>query len=130
MVNKVTKRFMFTAIRDFLAVAAPNMDATPEGMEPSAFLEDACKFLSNEIALVERKHNASPNPAKVAEQTAFMQSVTLFLAGAAEPQTATQVAAGIGVSVQRATAILKKVVTAGTVVREQDGKKVVFRYAE
>jgi predicted transcriptional regulator len=79
------------------------------------------------VVQLEKKADSSKVDAKrVAEQKVLMDAIVATLDVTNEPLTATKVAVGAGITVQRATALLKKLVTAGEVTRDDSGKKPLF----
>jgi predicted Rossmann fold nucleotide-binding protein DprA/Smf involved in DNA uptake len=125
--KRITKRFMFEAIATFLEAAAPNMDATPEGMEPSAFLEDAVAFCNKEIALLNKKHAKSSQPTE--GQLANIALKEDIVAELTSPMRATEIANELNISVQKCSALLRQLVADGRVVRNEDKKVVTFSVA-
>jgi len=68
--------------------------------------------------------NAVRKPSKTQVENEGFKGQILDLLG--EGKTATQVGANLGISVQRASAILKQMVDAGTVAKAKVGKALLF----
>jgi hypothetical protein len=68
--------------------------------------------------------NAVRKPSKTQVENEGFKGQILDLLG--EGKTATQVGADLGISVQRASAILKQMVDAGTVAKAKVGKALLF----
>ena len=68
--------------------------------------------------------NAVRKPSKTQVENEGFKSQIFDLLG--EGKTATQVGADLGISVQRASAILKQMVDAGTVAKAKVGKALLF----
>ena len=72
--------------------------------------------------------NAIRKPSKAqVENEGFKAQIPAILG---DGKTATQVGADLGISVQRASAILKQMVDAGAVTKEKVGKTLLFKVAE
>ena len=86
---------------------------------------DLVEFIDSRIAQVEKKAT-DKKPTKAQEENKALAADVLAIMGT-EKMTATEVMnkAGLG-SNQKATAILKILVTEGKVQRTEDGKKVYF----
>ena len=124
--TKMTKREMFQAIGEFLQYAPANMDATPEGLDPNEFLSMAIQFCDNELALIAKRANA-PHKATALqrENVIIKQNIAEFLT--ARPfATATEIAAECGISVQKASALVRQMVAENRVYRVTNGKKTIF----
>ena len=86
--------------------------------------------IEHEIALLAKRAGAKGTNAKRdAEQTVSMQTILLVMDGTDAPMRATAIAEGAGFSVQKVSALLRKMVAAGEVVREQDKKVTTFSLA-
>lgn len=72
--------------------------------------------------------NAVRKPSKTQVENEGFKGQILDLLG--EGKTATQVGADLGISVQRASAILKQMVDAGTVAKAKVGKALLFTAVE
>lgn len=113
MSDKHTKRELFETLLVF-ATAAEADEWVLAGLE-------------HEIELLDRKRDSKGIDAKrAAEQKAVIANIEGVLANAAEPLRATAIANEVGCSVQRASAMLRKMVLAGDAVRHEDGKVVTF----
>lgn len=115
--KKMTKKEMWSLILVFLNAAEAD--------------ETLIAGVEHEIELLDRKGSKkSVNATKVAEQNAAIALIADVLADATEPMKATPIgdAAG-GMGVQRASAMLKKMVEAGTVVRTEDKGVAYFTLA-
>lgn len=86
------------------------------------------EFLKERALKSIRKASGERKPTKKQTENEGIKANIVLTLG--EGQTATQVAQGYGISVQKASALLKQMVDAGTVVRVQDKKTVLFKAAE
>lgn len=119
--KKMTKREMFTTLIGIVGSLKPSDDA--EADLAVALIEG----LKHEVALLDKRRATSKGDAKKkAEQTATKSAILSVLAEADEPMRATAIAEAVGVSVQKVTALVRQMVEAGEVVREQDKKVVTF----
>ena len=119
MKKKMTKKEMFTVVRAIV-------DSHPEVSDELKGAVDA--FIVHEIDLLNKKSNAkSVDTKKLAEQRATMGAIVATLDGADEPMRATAIAEEVGVSVQKASALLRKLVLDGSVERETEKKVTTFR---
>lgn len=95
--------------------------------------EDATRafdVIAHEIEMLDKKRSSKGVDTKrLAEQTAIMDSIVAVLDTAVEPMRATAIAdaLGDGTTVQRVSALLKKLVDAKTVERIEQGKVTTFR---
>lgn len=127
--TKMTKRERFEAIAAFLAAAPANMDATPEGQNPEDFLAESIDFCLAEIALLAKRAAGPKGPTKTQiENAALKNEMLVILSG--EPMKATALGNACGVSVQKASALLRQLVADGSVVRVEDGKDTLFALSE
>jgi predicted Rossmann fold nucleotide-binding protein DprA/Smf involved in DNA uptake len=118
---KFTKRDNFATLRGM--VAAAKCDTAAECIVQNRLLA----FIDHEVELLDRKRTPKGKSAKVvAEQAEAMNDIAEVLFESAEPMRATAIATATGYSVQKVSAMLRKMVLAGTVAREQDGKVVTF----
>lgn len=111
--TKHTKRELFETLLVFASAAEAD--------------EWVLKGLEHEIELLDRKRATKGVDAKkAAEQRAVMESIEAVLTDSDEALRATAIAEGVGCSVQRASALLRKMVAAGSVTRHEDKKVVTF----
>ena len=115
MADKHTKRDLFTNLLVF-ATAAEADAWVIEGIE-------------HEIELLDKRASQKSNPKREAEQRAMMLTVADAIDAAGEPVRATAIAEATDFSVQRVSALLRKMVLAGEVVRHEDKKVVTFTLA-
>ena len=129
--NKTTKRDFFAAISAYFADAPVNMDATlPEwadGFED--FASKVMGFCAHEDALLTKKHSKS-GATKSQKLNEGVKVDILATLDPTEGKRSTEIAAEVGISVQKCTALLRQMVEAGTVVRSVDKKVVTFTAAE
>lgn len=129
--NKTTKRDFFTAISNYFADAPANMDATlpdfADGFED--FAEQVMAFCKHENDLLTKKHSKS-GATKSQKLNEGVKVEILATLDPTEGKRSTEIAAEVGISVQKCTALLKQMVDAGTVVRSVDKKVVTFTTAE
>jgi predicted Rossmann fold nucleotide-binding protein DprA/Smf involved in DNA uptake len=115
--TKVTKRDMFLAIADALA--------DTEGTE------ELVEFVGKEIALIDKRKEAGrkATPAQVENESIKRGIADALVDGA---MTATDVANGVGITVQKASQLLRQLVLEGTVTRtDAKGKeKASFALSE
>lgn len=84
-------------------------------------------FVTSEIALLDKRAAAPKKPTKSQRDNAEIKDVImLLLADVAAPVRATEIAAEMGLSVQKITALLRQLVDDGRVTRHQDKKVVTF----
>ena len=123
--TKFTKQEMFAAISDYLQYAAPDMDSVPRNMNPEDFLDEAIRFCDNEVALIV-KRKAAPRKATATqrENAGIKQDIVQFL-NTVPCASATVIANDAGISVQKASALLRQLV-ADEYVRRVPGKTVMF----
>lgn len=98
------------------------------GIAYESLTEDDFNFLVERALKSIRKANGERKPTKKQTENEGIKANIVLTLG--EGQTATQVAQDYGISVQKASALLKQMVDAGTVVRVQDKKTVLFKAAE
>lgn len=116
--KKMTKRDWFTLI-------AAAIDTHPE--VPESAKEGMKGFIAHEVELLSRKRtNATGDAKKKAEQTAVKRAIATALAENVEPMRATAIAAVVGESVQKVTALLRQMVEDAEVVREVEKKVTTF----
>lgn len=120
---KFTKREKFTALLTVIERAGCDMNTTPEGVNPEDYMEMLAQFCVDEIALLDRKHNAGPNPKREAETREVHAKISAALANG-EALTATEIANATGYTVQRVSANVKNMLR---VERVADGKRTKFR---
>lgn len=115
--KKMTKKEMWATILVFLNAAEADAEII-SGVE-------------HEIALLDKRAGSkSVNAKHTAEQREAMDTVTSVLANANEGVRATAIAEATGFSVQRVTALVKKMVDSGEVVRAEVKKVAFFSLGE
>jgi CRP-like cAMP-binding protein len=120
MASKYTKRDSFAVLRG-IVTGLPQ-----ETVEECVVANRLIAFIDHEIELLDRKSKSpSVNAKHAAEQAEAMDCVRLSMSD--EPMRATAIAEAAGYSVQKVSALLRKMVASGEVVREQDKKVVTFR---
>lgn len=107
----MTKREDFVAISEALTVAGA----------PAELVE----VITKEIALID-KRKAAPRKETAAQlaNAGIKVAIVEVIGGAEDGMTATMVADAVGVSVQKATQLLKQLVDAGEVIRTEGKGKV------
>lgn len=111
--KKMTKREMFTNILVLLNAAEAD--------------ESLIAGIEHEIELLDKRSaSKSPNAKKVAEQNANLAKVREVLAAADEGLRATEIANATDFTVQRVTALVRKMVESGEVTRTEDKKVATF----
>ena len=113
MEKRITKKEYFKMLRKVVEVA--NVDNRDE----------LITFIDDQIKLLDKK-KSSVNTKKAAEIEATLEKIYEALKEINRPATATEVADKIGVSNQKASAYLKKLVEAERVVKTLDKKKSFF----
>lgn len=117
MTKKLTKREHFALVR--------------AAIDTHPLVDDTIKvsllgFIDREVELLTRKsEKRQPDAKKVAEQRRFMDAIESTLAESDEPLRAGEIAKRVDTSVQRVTALTRKMVADGTVTREVGDKGVV-----
>lgn len=111
--TRMTKKEYFGEIRAI--VEGVNVDNRDEILE----------FIDRQVELLSRKAN-STNTKKAQEIAETVEVTFNALAEIGRPATATEVAEKLGVSNQKASAYLKKLVEAGKAVKTVDKKKSFF----
>ena len=115
--NKTTKRENYQTLLVILAA-----------VEADESLSD---FVQHEIDLLDRKRgNKGSNSKAVAEANATAEKILAVLAEADEPMKATPIADAADMTVQKASASLRKLVAEGVVTRTEDKKVATFSLAE
>jgi predicted transcriptional regulator len=111
--TKHTKRELFETLLVF-TTAAEAEDWVTSGIK-------------HELELLnKRSANKKPNPKVAAEQRGYMDSIVTALEDADEPLRASAIATATGFSVQRVTALVKKMVDSGEVIRTENKKVATF----
>lgn len=101
-----------------------------ENIPADAPAEYADKLIALRVQLEKRHSSGSRKPTKRQEENVpIKQAIYNMLAEDGERYTATEIGSGVGLSCQRASALLSQMKDAGLVVREQEGKKVYYRVA-
>lgn len=90
--------------------------------------EEQFNFLKERALKSVRKASGERKPTKVQKENAGVKAQLAEVLG--EGMTATDAGKAVGISVQKASALLKQMVDAGQVVREQNGKQTIFKVAE
>ena len=114
MEKRITKKEYFKMLRKVVEVA--NVDNRDELM---IFIDDQIKLLD--------KKKSSVNTKKAAEIEATLEKIYEALKEINRPATATEVADKVGVSNQKASAYLKKLVEAERVERVPDKRVAYFK---
>jgi DNA-binding MarR family transcriptional regulator len=117
--SKPTKREIFGTTISILEQVAEK-----DGYEVEVLVDG----LKHEIELLDRKRTGSKgqDAKRAAEQREYMALIAGVMADTAEPMRAGDIAKATDLAVQRVSALLKKMVDAGAVAREQDKKVVTF----
>ena len=114
MEKKITKREMFTSIREVVADNA-----------------DMVAFIDHEIELLDKKSSSKKQTATQVANDGLKATILTVLTD--EGKTASEVLTSStefsGLSNQKISALLKQLVEEGKVVKETDSKKSVFRLA-
>ena len=86
------------------------------------------EFLKERALKSFRKASGERKPTKVQKANEGIKAQMVEVLG--EGMTATDAGKAVGISVQKASALLKQMVEAGEIVRVQDKKTVLFKAAE
>lgn len=111
MADKHTKRELFQTLL-VLATASEADEWVVAGIQHELELLD------------KRSQSKGANPKRVAEQRRDMDAVSAVLSD--EPMRATAIANEVGFSVQKVTALLRKMVAANEAIRHEDKKVTTF----
>jgi DNA-binding transcriptional ArsR family regulator len=114
MAEKMTKREMFGAVLGILE------GELARGEDVTVLIDG----ILHEVDLLDRKGNTGPNPKREAEKRAAKHEILNAIAGGFHRASA--IATYGGMSVQRASALLKQLVAEGGVTRREEGKVVEF----
>jgi hypothetical protein len=117
MSERITKRDRFLRLLEIVSTVGND--------EPDAL--ELAEFINHELELLDKKHTKSGAPtAAQLENEVVKATIASALADAPEPMRATEVGAEVGISVQKATALLGQMVKANTVHRIEEGKVTKF----
>ena len=126
MEKKITKREMFTQIRDAIEIDIAN------NQENSNFNPFMVAFINYEIDLLSKK-SASKKPTATQIANEGLKAIILTVLEGSEGMTASEVLAGsdefAGLSNQKITALLRQLVLDGSVTKITDNKKTLFKLA-
>jgi predicted transcriptional regulator len=123
--KRYTKKEMFTeALQIILLVSGT-------GLISDALAVRVSDGLSHELEMLSRKHTGSGkvDAKRAAEATKVQDAIVSILEDEGAEMRATAIAQAVGVSVQKATAHLAKLVAAGTITRHEDKKVTTFTLA-
>lgn len=91
---------------------------------------DWVKYLENELVLLDRKNKAPKKATKTQiENEALKDRILDLLSGSAEPLTATAIGEVLGISVNKASALLTQLKEDNSVTREVIKRKAYFSVA-
>lgn len=92
--------------------------------------ETYVNYLTHEIELLDKKSSShKPTKNQVANE-ALKEDIKTFIGNAEEPVTATEIAKGLDIPVQKATSMLTQLIKAEAVVRNFDKRKAYFTLAD
>ena len=97
------------------------------GIAYETLTEEDFNFLVERALKSVRKSNGVRKPTKNQVANEGLKGEILGILG--EGLTATDAGKAVGISVQKASALLKQLVDAGEVVKEKDGKATIFKVA-
>lgn len=130
MTTKLTKREMFKGVLTVLETTSGDMDTTPEGINPSDYIDMLYDGIANEIALLDKRANAKRGKTAAQKEAEGIKSDILdALEAAGKPVRVRDIAGVVGESSQRVTALLRQMVIAGDVIRTEDKKVAYFTVA-
>lgn len=123
MANKMTKKEWFIEIMAIVEKAKIDADKK-DGMKD---------FITHEIALLDKKHSKGGQTKTQKENLAIMEKIMAALAEVGKPVTITELQSAstemAEYSNQKLSALLKKLVDGGRVVKTQEKKKSYFSVA-
>lgn len=131
--NKVTKLQKFEMLRNWMQeIETANSEATIElSAEQSAEITMLFEFIDREMELLRNKRNkASGKPTKSQKENEGVKEQILGILFTDTGMTATEVGNALGISVQKASALLNQMAKAGTIVKVVDKKKSLFALPE
>jgi Fic family protein len=97
------------------------------GIAYESLTEEDFNFLVERALKSVRKSNGTRKPTKNQVANEGLKADIVNALG--EGLTATDAGKAVGISVQKASALLKQLVDAGEVVKEKDGKATIFKVA-
>lgn len=92
--------------------------------------EEQFAFLVERALKSVRKSTGERKPTKVQKENEHLKSKMFDAIAVAEGMTATDAGKAVGISVQKASALLKQLIESGEVVKVKDGKVTVFKVVE
>lgn len=92
--------------------------------------EEQFNFLVERALKSVRKSTGERKPTKTQKENEGVKAQILEVLAETDGLTATAVGEAVGITVQKASALLKQMVEADAVVRAKDGKVTVFKVAE
>lgn len=123
MTNKMTKKEWFAEIRAIVEKAELD-EGKKAGMT---------EFINHEVELLEKKHSKSGQTKTQKENLEIMEKIMIALAEVGKPVTITELQSAstemAEYSNQKLSALLKKLVDGGRVVKTQEKKKSYFSVA-
>ena len=112
---KVTKRDMFLTIADVLGETEGN--------------EDMVAFLTHEVALIDKRANAPRKATKAQIENAGLKDGIVAVLSGTSGSTATEIAGALGVSVQKASQLLRQLIADGFVTKTEAHGKEKARFS-
>ena len=97
------------------------------GINFETLTEEDFNFLVERALKSVRKANGVRKPTKAQKENEGVKAQMLAILG--EGMTATDAGKAVGISVQKASALLNQMVKAGEVVKVKDGKATIFKVA-
>ena len=97
------------------------------GIAYETLTEEDFNFLVERALKSVRKANGVRKPTKAQKENEGVKAQMLAILG--EGMTATDAGKAVGISVQKASALLNQMVKAGEVVKVKDGKATIFKVA-
>jgi len=90
---------------------------------------DLLNFIDHEVELLNRKSAKSGQTKTQKENVAVKESIAAAMAELDKPVTVTEIMAVVGLSNQKISALLRQMISEGTVVKTTDKKKSYFSLA-
>lgn len=122
--TKITKAMRTNDIISHLRGEAPANGST---------VEEMISYLEHELELISKKSNSkgSGKPtAKQVENEEFKNQIVAFLAEQENPVGCADIASAVGISTQRAAALLTALAKMGTIIKNKEKGKVYYQIAE
>lgn len=118
--KRITKKDNFTELRGLVMMCLET-----EAIDVEEF-DRLTAFIDNELSLLAKKHGAKSGPTKTQLENDTHKSNIVALLTESEPMKATAIGNALGLSVQKASALLRQLVATSEVERVESGKDTFF----